>query len=214
MTVTTEPPVEAPDAGVIDDARARERRHRAVGAAATLSAVGVFVLAFGIASGGGQAGASHHTSAPGGRPLAARLDARWSSLRRCLSYVEQHPDLNGYPEQGGTVQTVGSTRLQVFSDPSTRFDGLIGVFAYEGTFARAQAAARAKKKQPRALHGVGTTAGLAIGNVTYYLTGWGSTPQITIVTGCLSKTFAGQPRYPAHLDVMGPAGSRLLPQGI
>ena len=214
MAVTTEPPpVEAPDAGVIDDARARERRHRAVGAVAAVAVAGVFALAFGLTGGDGHTGPASHSSAAGS-PLAAKLDARWSDLRRCLTYVEQHPVVNGYPQQGGTVEAVGATRLQVFSDPTPRFDGLIGAFGYEGTFARATAAAKAKKKQPRALHGVGTTAGLAIGNVTYYLTGWGSTPQITIVTGCLFKTYDGQPRYPAHLDVNGLAGSRLLPQGI
>ncbi len=108
--------------------------------------------------------------------------------------------MNGYPEQGGTVQTVGATRLQVFSDPLPRFDGLIGVFAYEGTFARAEGVAKAIKKHLRALHGVGTAAGLAIGNVAYYFTGWPSSAQLQIVTGCLAKTYAGQPRWPASIN--------------
>ena len=49
MTLTVEPPpVEAPDAGVIEDARRRQRRHRAVGAVALAAAIvgGVLVLGF------------------------------------------------------------------------------------------------------------------------------------------------------------------------
>jgi len=68
MTVTVEPPpVETPDAGVIEEARARQRRHRAAAGAGLLAAAAVGGILLGTTGGGGG---SRPTSAPapGGRP--------------------------------------------------------------------------------------------------------------------------------------------------
>src|ERR1700688_1222543 len=52
MALTVEPqPVEAPDAGVIEEARRRQHRHRVVGAVALAGAIIAGVLALGFAGG-------------------------------------------------------------------------------------------------------------------------------------------------------------------
>lgn len=98
------------------------------------------------------------------------------------------------------MHAVGPGHLQVFSDPQPRYAGFTGDFTYEGTFARAEAQAKKIKKRPHALNGIGAAAGLALGNVTYYFTGWTSTPQLLIMTGCLVKAYHGQPRWPASVN--------------
>ncbi len=67
MSVTVkQPPTETPDAGVIEDARARQRRHRGVAAAGVIAAGAIAALLLGFAGGGGG---SHPRSAavPAGR---------------------------------------------------------------------------------------------------------------------------------------------------
>ncbi len=67
MSVTLKPPpTETPDAGVIEEARARQRRHRGVAAAAVIAAAVAAVLLLGFAGGGGG---SHpgSTAVPAGR---------------------------------------------------------------------------------------------------------------------------------------------------
>ena len=75
MSTTVEPPIEAPGAGVIDDARARQRRQRGIAGLAAIAAAGVVALALALAHGGGAPstgrGAVHH-----GRPSAAPSLAR------------------------------------------------------------------------------------------------------------------------------------------
>ena len=127
-----------------------------------------------------------------------KLDARWAALQNCLIRGQQLlPANQGGP---GRVRTISPGVLHVFFDAQPRYAGFTAAFIYKGTFARAEAAAKRIKKQRNALHGVGTAAGLAIGNVTYYFTGWGSTPELTVLTACLPTVYAGQPRWPANVN--------------
>jgi hypothetical protein len=129
---------------------------------------------------------------------SGKFDARWSALQACLVTAERNlPSNQGGP---GKAQTVSPGLIHVFFDRQPRYAGFTAAFSYEGTFARAEAAAKGIRKQRHALGGVGTAAGLAIGNVTYYFTGWASSPQLTLLTDCLVKTYAGQPRWPANVD--------------
>lgn len=69
MTATLEPPpVESPDAGVIEEARARQRRHRSVVVAAAVVTIGAALIA-GFAGGGGGSASSRGRSSA--HPLAA-----------------------------------------------------------------------------------------------------------------------------------------------
>jgi hypothetical protein len=70
MTVTLEPPApETPDAGVIEEARARQRRHRGGAAAASLAAAALAALLLGFAGGsGGSSHAGRATVPPGPVP--------------------------------------------------------------------------------------------------------------------------------------------------
>jgi hypothetical protein len=98
------------------------------------------------------------------------------------------------------VKRVG-TELQIYDDPEPHHPGLSWVFEYEGTFARARAKAQATPFRLHALaRGIGTSAGLAIGNVAYYYTSWPSTPQRSATAQCLVSTYQGQPRWPASVD--------------
>lgn len=71
MTVTVEPPpVQAPDAGVIEEARARQRRYRGMAGAAMAAAAVIAALLFGFAGGGGGGSGGPHpgnASVPAGR---------------------------------------------------------------------------------------------------------------------------------------------------
>ena len=60
------PQVEAPGAGVIEEARARQRRHRGRAGAATVLAAAIAAVVFGLVSGGGMGGtiAAHSSGAP------------------------------------------------------------------------------------------------------------------------------------------------------
>jgi hypothetical protein len=100
----------------------------------------------------------------------------------------------------GVVRAIRPGHLRVFFDPLPGYDGFVGDFVNEGTFARARARAARIKQHGDEFHGVATSAGLALGNVTYYFTDWASTPDRVVVTRCLADTYAGQPRWPADLD--------------
>jgi hypothetical protein len=66
MTLTVErPPAQAPDAGVIEEARARQRRHRGVAAAVTLAGGVIAAILLGFGGGGGSG--SRSASLPAGR---------------------------------------------------------------------------------------------------------------------------------------------------
>lgn len=82
MSITIEPPpVETPDAGVIEEARARQRRHQGIGGAAVVAAVAITAILFAFVGGGGG-------SRPGGAPMpAGRPPAKTArgSEAACLS---------------------------------------------------------------------------------------------------------------------------------
>jgi hypothetical protein len=73
-------PVEAPDAGVIDEARGRQRRHRGIAAVATAVAAATAVLVLVLVLSGGNNGARHSL------PLArhAQKAAPFSTVRCAL----------------------------------------------------------------------------------------------------------------------------------
>src|SRR5271154_2383669 len=90
MTVTVDPPpAERPDAGVIEEARARQRRHRGV-AAAVLAAAAIAIL-LGFAGGGGSRTRSapiparHRPARTAGRSSASCLSAKGKALGRAPS---------------------------------------------------------------------------------------------------------------------------------
>ena len=113
MTVTVEPPQrETPDAGVIEEARARQRRHRGLaGAAAAAVMIAAVVLASG---GGGDGGRSHRrfASSPGG---AASAKASRPSSTSCLS--------RGRNLQGSPSKSLLSI-LGVLRRPATAADAI------------------------------------------------------------------------------------------
>lgn len=187
-----------PDAGVISDARARHRRHRAVAVLAVGAVVAVTVLA----TGGGGAHAGRASASSAGPPIVARVDARWRALERCLVRAQHAQDAANGGLPGHVAQ--GRARLEVYSDPQPGYRGLTWILEYRGTFRAAKATASDKPKRLNEMvggrAGMGTSAGLAIGNVAYYYTGWDSTPEGLAVTGCLDSTYRNQPRWPANLD--------------
>jgi hypothetical protein len=120
-----------------------------------------------------------------------KFDARWSALQVCLNKEEQgtvetviHPH--------GSVRTVSPGHLRIFAP-----DGWVAAITYEGTFARAEAQAKRTKAMYPPIP-PGTGAGFAVGNVTYYFTTFLSSPQEVVVTGCLGKTYPGQPKWAPH----------------
>ena len=69
MTLTVErPPVETPDAGVIEEARARQRRHRGVAGAAIIAAAAIASILLAFTSGSGGSHAGHTAVPPAGQP--------------------------------------------------------------------------------------------------------------------------------------------------
>jgi|ERR1039458_5575671 hypothetical protein len=82
MTITLEPPsVETPEDGVIEEARARQRRHRALAGAASIAAFVIAALFFAfVGGGGGSHGAGAASPAGGSSAKTAR-----SSSTSCLS---------------------------------------------------------------------------------------------------------------------------------
>jgi len=83
MTTTAQQPEpQTPDAGVIEEARARQRRHRGVAGATTVIALAVAGLLFAFAGGGGG---SHPAGAPTPAPTPAAKAASSSTSAACLS---------------------------------------------------------------------------------------------------------------------------------
>jgi hypothetical protein len=117
MTITIKPPpLATPDAGVIEEARARQRRHRGVAAAATVAAASIAAILLGFA-GGGEGSRPASGSVPPGRPPArtARL-----SPASCLS---------GKALQRAPSQSLLSI-LGVLRRPATATDALPPAFGH------------------------------------------------------------------------------------
>ena len=125
---------------------------------------------------------------------ATAFDGRWAKLQSCLAYGESHP-LNQVEATDGSVRTMSPGHLRIYAP-----DGFVAAITYAGTYARAEA--QAKRIKPKRESPVldSTGGGLAIGDVTYYFTGRASTPQLTVITNCLVRAYADQPRWPQHLD--------------
>jgi hypothetical protein len=68
-TLAEPPPTQAPDAGVIEEARARQRRHRGAAGAAAIAIAAIVAIGLALAGGGGGSPVGS-ASAPRGRPLA------------------------------------------------------------------------------------------------------------------------------------------------
>jgi hypothetical protein len=89
MTLTVErPPVKAPDAGVIEEARARQRRHRGVAGAAIIAAAAIASILLAFTGGGGGSHAGHVAVAPAGQPSKT---ARSSPASCGNGQVLKHP---------------------------------------------------------------------------------------------------------------------------
>ncbi|MGH2904495.1 MAG: hypothetical protein ACRDK7_13065 [Solirubrobacteraceae bacterium] len=111
-TTTVEPPLpQAPDAGVIEEARARQRRQRGIAGAVMLAAVAIAVVLFVFAGGGG-------TSRPAAAPMPGKYPpskpAR-PSQASCLS--------KGRALQGAPSRSLLSI-LGVLRRPATAADAL------------------------------------------------------------------------------------------
>ncbi len=112
MTAALQPRrAETPDAGVIEEARARQRRHRAFAAATMLAAVAVAALLFAFVGGGGGSHAAGHGHSAG-VPSAKVAKAPSSS---CLS--------SGRNLQGPPSKSLLSI-LGVLRRPATPADSL------------------------------------------------------------------------------------------
>jgi hypothetical protein len=120
-----------------------------------------------------------------------KFDARWSALQSCLTKEEQGT-VETVIHPRGSVRTVSPGHLRIFAP-----DGWVAAITYEGTFARAEAQAKRTKAMYLPIP-PGTGAGFAVGNVAYYFTTFLSSPQFDVVTGCLGKTDAGQPKWAPH----------------
>jgi hypothetical protein len=103
--LTERPPTQEPDAGVIEDARARQRRYRARGTAAVLAVAliaGLLLLVTGGTAGGGR---SHSQPQPARYPrvLASYSDGFVVHYDAIIAYSQ-----NGRPETGQIRDTWGS----------------------------------------------------------------------------------------------------------
>jgi hypothetical protein len=104
MTVTVEPPhLDTPDAGVIEDARARQRRHR--------RAAGVMVFAGGAAvalllefAGGGRGSQSSHSAPP-----RKRLQHEDLTCLRSHCHSRRQPRRRHRPAQRGRQRHTSSS---------------------------------------------------------------------------------------------------------
>jgi len=103
MAATVEPPpVEALDAGVIEDARARQRRHRRVAGVIAAAAVVVAAVAYGASGSGG--GHSAPAASGGNRPGAASI--HHVVTEKNLSNDDNY---NSIGRVGGRLVVTGST---------------------------------------------------------------------------------------------------------
>jgi hypothetical protein len=138
---------------------------------------------------------------------ATAFDGHWAKLQNCLSYGESHP-LNQVESTDGSVRTTSPGHLRIYAP-----DGFVAAITYAGTYARAEAQAKRIKPERGSPAFDSTGGGLAIGDVTYYFTARASTPQLTVITSCLVRTYADQPRWPRNLDPTSLPGSGKSPAG-
>jgi hypothetical protein len=103
MAVTAEPPsADAPDAGVIEDARERQRRHRKVAAVIVAAALVVAAVAYGASgSGGGHSGPA---ASGGDQPAAASAHHVVSELN-----LSRRDSYDSVSRVGGRIVVTGST---------------------------------------------------------------------------------------------------------
>jgi hypothetical protein len=81
-------------------------------------------------------------------------------------------------------------------------DQLVVGFAYEGTFARAEAQAKLHKQQGLAVpFRIRAGQWLAISNVAYFFTGGATPTEVDHVVACLEQTYPGAPRWPASVTL-------------
>lgn len=121
MRATVEPrPVDTPDAGVIEEARARQRRHRGVIAATTLAVAAVVAAVLGFASGGG-----------GSRPGSASLRAGNLPLKSARPPAVSCASGQGRALQGEPSKSLLSI-LGVLRRPATAADALPRALAAQG----------------------------------------------------------------------------------
>lgn len=115
MSVTVPPPKETPDAGVIEEARARQRRHRGLAAAGVVAAGVAAALLFGFVGGGGG-------SRRGGSAVpAGRVPAK--SARFSPAACGQDGALQGAPSR--SLLAI----LGVLRQPATAADAGSGIAA-------------------------------------------------------------------------------------
>jgi hypothetical protein len=123
MTLTVEPPpVEDLDAGVIREARARERRQRRGVAAAIAAAAGIIALALSIAGGGRAGNAAGRAALPGQTPLTVKANGLTNAA--CV----WHPTLSGTPDKA-LLSILGVLRRApgpTDTDPAIKLRGLGG----------------------------------------------------------------------------------------
>lgn len=113
MTITLKPPsVQTPEDGVIEEARARQRRHRALAGAASIAALATaaLLIAFDDGGGGGVHGIGSASPAGGSIAKTAR-----SSSTSCLS--------NGRTLQGPPSKSLLSI-LAILRRPATAADAI------------------------------------------------------------------------------------------
>jgi hypothetical protein len=132
---------------------------------------------------------------------APEFDARWSALQTCLTDTE-HGVLSNGIHPNGFVATSSPGHLKIEGS-----GGFAAAIIYAGTFSRAEALAKRTKKDLRPSSPPGHGAGVAVGNVTFYFTTFSGTVQQEVVTSCLARTYAGQPKWPAHMDLASLPGS-------
>lgn len=116
MSVTvTPPPKDLPDAGVIEEARARQRRHRGIAATCAIAAGAIAALLLGVGGGGGG---SHRGSAP---VPARRLPSK--ALRPSSATCGHGGTLQGTPSR--SLLSI----LGVLRRPATAADAASGITA-------------------------------------------------------------------------------------
>ncbi len=134
-------------------------------------------------------------AASGSGASTPKFDARWSALQTCLTNTE-HGSLSNGIHPDGFVATTSPGHLQL-EGPG----GFAAALIYEGTFSNAETQAKRTKEHLHPAIPPGHGAGFTVGNVTFYFTTLSATVQEEVLTSCLTTTYAGQPRWPARLNL-------------